>query len=216
MIRVAATLKTRSRRTETIKISAVSSVHIQEGRSELDSHADMCVAGATWKVKEYTGVVCNVYPYSNSYKPLKQVPVVEAVTAYNHPTGETFILVLAQALYLGDKQEPSLLCPNQMRSNRIVVDDVPKHLSVNCALTHSIYILSMDLRIPLEMDGVISYINTWYPNESEVENCTHISLTGSSVWEPHSESFAEQEAIITNSSGVIHPGKSNRTIFALN
>ena len=199
---MAATLKTRSRRTETIKISAVSSVHIQEGRSELDSHADTCVAGATWKVMEYTGVVCDVYPYSDSYKPLKQVPVVEAVTAYDHLTGETFILVLAQAFYLGDQQEPSLLCPNQMRSYRIVVDDVPRHLSGNCASTHSIYILSMDLQIPLELDGVISYINTWYPNESEVENCTHISLTSSSVWEPHSEVFAEQEAIIANCSGV--------------
>ena len=109
---MATTLKTRSRRTETIKISAVNSVHIQEGRLELDSHADTCVVGATWKVMEYTGVVCDVYPYSDSYKPLKQVPVVEAISAYDHPTGETFILVLAQALYLGDKQEPSLLCLN--------------------------------------------------------------------------------------------------------
>ena len=194
----------------------MSSIHIHEGRLELDLHVDMCVAGAMWKVMEYTGVVCNVYPYSNSYKPLKQVPVVEAVTAYDHLAGETFILVLAQALYLGDRQEPSLLCPNQMRSYRIVVDDVPKHLSVNCALTHSIYIPSMDLQIPLELDGVISYINTRYPNESEVENCTHIRLTSSSVWEPHSEMCAEQEAIIANSSGVIHPGKSEKTIFALN
>ena len=105
----------------------MSSVQIQEGRLELDSHADTCVAGAMWKVMEYTGVVCNVYPYSDSYKPLKQVPVVEAITAYNHQTGKTFILVLAQVLYLGDRQEPSLLCPNQMRSYRIVVDDVPKH-----------------------------------------------------------------------------------------
>ena len=85
-----------------IRISAVSSIHIQEGRLELDSHADTCVAGATWKVMEYTGVVCDVYPYSDSYKPLKQVPVVEVVTAYNHLTGETFILVLVQVLYLGN------------------------------------------------------------------------------------------------------------------
>ena len=49
-----------------------------------------------------TGVVCNVYPYSNSYKQLKQVPIVEAVTAYDHQAGETFILVLVQALYLGN------------------------------------------------------------------------------------------------------------------
>ena len=83
---------------------------------------------------EYTGVVCDVYPYSDSYKPLKQVPVVEAVTAYDHLTGETFILVLARALYLGDQQEPSLLCPNQMRSYRIVVNVVPKHVSVNCEI----------------------------------------------------------------------------------
>ena len=117
---------------------------------------------------------------------------------------------------MGDGQEPSLLCPNQMRLYRIVVDHVPNHLSVNCASTHSIYIPSMDLRIQLELDGVISYINTRYPNESEVENCTHISLTSSSVWKPHSETFAEQEAIKANSSGVIHPGKSNQTIFALN
>ena len=80
----------------------MNSFHIQEGRSELDSHADTCVVGATWKVMVYTGVVCDVYPYSDSYKPLEQVPVVEAVTAYNHPAGEMFILVLAQALYLGD------------------------------------------------------------------------------------------------------------------
>ena len=103
---MAATLKTRSQRTETTKISVVNSIHIQEGRLELDSHADTCVAGATWKVMEFTGVVCDVYPYSDRYKPLKQVPVVEAVTAYNHLAGETLILVLAQALYLGDQQEP--------------------------------------------------------------------------------------------------------------
>ena len=57
---------------------------------------------------EYTGVVCDVYPYSDSYKPLIQVPVVEAVSAYDHPTGEMFILVLAQALYLRDKQAQCL------------------------------------------------------------------------------------------------------------
>ena len=69
---------------------------------DLDSHADTCVAGAMWKVMEYTGVFCDAYPYSDSYKPLKQVPVVEAITAYDHPSGKTFILVLAQALYFGN------------------------------------------------------------------------------------------------------------------
>ena len=93
----------------------MSSGHIQDGRSEIDLHADTCVAGAMWKMMEYTGVVCNVYPYSNSYKPLRQVHLVEAVTVYNHQTGEMFIFVLAQVLYWGNQQELSLLCPSQMR-----------------------------------------------------------------------------------------------------
>ena len=74
----------------------------------------------------------------------------------------------------------------------------------------------MDFCIPLELEGVISYINTRYHNELGVDNCTYISLTSSSMWEPHSETFMEQEAVIINSSGVIHPGMYNWTIFALN
>ena len=66
----------------------------QEGKLELDSHADKCVTGAVWKAIDYTRVVCNVHPYSNSYKPLKQVAFVEVVAAYDHLNGETFILVL--------------------------------------------------------------------------------------------------------------------------
>ena len=186
----------------------VVTVYIQDGRLELDSHADTCVAGATWKVMEYTGIVRDVYPYSDSYKSLRQVPVKEEVTAYNHLTGETFILVLAQVLYLGDKHEPSLRCPNHMRSYGIVADDDPNHPSVNCASMHLIYIPSIAFWVPLELEGVISYMNTQYPDESQVKKCTHVSLTSSSVWEPHLETFAEQEAIIANSSGVIHPSKS--------
>ena len=95
LIWVAATFKTRSQRSETIKISTISSGQIQDRRLELDLHADICVAGAVWKVMEHTGVVCDVNPYSNSYKPLKKAPVVETVAAYNHLTGEAFIQVLA-------------------------------------------------------------------------------------------------------------------------
>ena len=108
-------------------ISAVISVHMQGGRLELDFHIDTCVTGATWKVTKYTRVVCDIYPYYDSYKPLKQVPIVEAVSAYNHPTGEMFILVLVQALYLGNQQEPSLLCPNQMRLYIKFVYNVPNN-----------------------------------------------------------------------------------------
>jgi hypothetical protein len=117
------------------------------------------------------------------------VPVVEAVSVCNHPSGETIILVLVQVLYLGECQEPSLLCPVQMRPFGIVMDNVLNHLSVNCKFMHIIYILDLDLRLPLEMDGVISYINTHYSNESEIENCILVNLTSSAMSELHSENF---------------------------
>ena len=142
LIWVAVTIISRSQRSEAIKIPAVNSILIQDGQLELDSHVDTCVAGAMWKVMKYTGVVCNVYPYSDSYKPLKQVPVVK-------------------------------------------------------------------------LNGEISFMNTCYPNELKLERCTHISLTSSTVWELQLETSAEQEAIIADNSGVIHPVKSERTIFAV-
>jgi hypothetical protein len=50
-------------------------------RCELDSRADTCCAGATAYVIEYTGKVCDVYPYSPKYKPRSNIPIVKAVTA---------------------------------------------------------------------------------------------------------------------------------------
>lgn len=102
-----------------------------------------------------------------------------------------------------------------MRSYGIVVDDVTKHLSVYCTLLHLIYILSMDLHLAFEMDGVISYIYTCYPNQLEIESCTNINLTSSTVWELHLELLAELEALVTYNSDMIHPGKSRQTIYAI-
>jgi hypothetical protein len=89
--------------------TAVSAIHQYpsskiEAKAELDSHADTTVAGSTCRVIEYTEKVCDVFPFSSEYQPMKQVPVAKVATAYDHPqTGETFILIFVQALYLGDQ-----------------------------------------------------------------------------------------------------------------
>jgi hypothetical protein len=64
---------------------------IRYGRVDLDSHADTCVLGKTFRVYEDTGQQCTVYPYSSKYKP-KQVNIVHGGTAYDHPNGDTYIL----------------------------------------------------------------------------------------------------------------------------
>ena len=61
---------------------------------------------------------------------MTNIPIVKAITAYDCPTtGATYILVLGQSLYLGDSVDCTLLCPNQLRSNGVIVDDVPMHLA---------------------------------------------------------------------------------------
>jgi hypothetical protein len=82
-------------------------------------------------IVEYTGKTCNVAGYNknNPNDELVDVPIINAATAYDALTGQTNILVLSQALYLGNVIEYSLLCPNQMRYNSVIIDDVPRHLA---------------------------------------------------------------------------------------
>ncbi len=100
---------------------------------ELDSHADTCCVGSNCVVVEYTGKSCNVIGYNRNAPNdgLTNVPIVKAATAYDAPTGETYILVFPQANYMGDLLDYSLLCPNQLRHNNIIAEDVPCHLAPN-------------------------------------------------------------------------------------
>ena len=125
---------------------------------------------------------------------MKKVPVAKVATAYDHPlTGETFILVFGQALYLGDQLEHTLICPNQARYNNVIVDDVPRHLCHEKRSTHSIYFPNEDIRLPLKLKGVISHIDIRYPSQQEINNCRWLVVTGDEEWNPYDTSFADNE-----------------------
>jgi hypothetical protein len=109
-------------------------------------------------VIEYTDQVCDVSPLTSEYEPMRNIPVAKTATTYDHPYDhETYILVTAQSLYFGDKLENTLICPNQMRSHGIEVDDVPRHLSIDGKSSHSIYVPAEDVRLPLVLHGCILY-----------------------------------------------------------
>jgi hypothetical protein len=62
-------------------------------QSELDSHADTCVAGANTRVTDYTNTEISVSPFSDSYKAIKDVPIATVATAWDDPaTGEVTVL----------------------------------------------------------------------------------------------------------------------------
>jgi hypothetical protein len=69
---------------------------------ELDTHADTCVAGKNFIVLSFTGRECDVYPYSQQYEVVQNIPIVLAATAVQHPDmGETFILLFNEVLWYG-------------------------------------------------------------------------------------------------------------------
>ncbi len=158
--------------------------------AELDSHADTVVAGSSCKVLEFTEKSCDVYPYADSYEPIKNVPIAKVATAYDHPTGETFIIIFGQALYMGDTMEHSLICPNQARVNGVIVEDVPKHLSPGKSSSHSIFFPDDDVQLPLQLNGVISCFPTRFPLDHELNNCRWLVMTNDLPWEPSSPEFA--------------------------
>ena len=48
--------------------------------------------------------------------PLKNVPIVQAATAYQYPhTGQVYILIFNEALCMGESLQHSLINPNQLR-----------------------------------------------------------------------------------------------------
>ncbi len=71
-------------------------------RAELDSHADTCGVNNTAIIISYTGKVAHVSAYSPDLEVLRDIPIVKAAMAYDDAvTGETYVIMLNQALYFG-------------------------------------------------------------------------------------------------------------------
>jgi hypothetical protein len=93
---------------------------------ELDSHADTVVLGNNCLVLNYTNRECDVAPYTDTYQAISNVPIVTGATAYTSPTtGDTFILVFHEALWMGPHLDHSLINPNQLRNYGLTVQDNP-------------------------------------------------------------------------------------------
>jgi hypothetical protein len=108
--------------------------------------------------------------------------------------GTTYILILGQPIYMRDKMENSLICPNQLRTNGITLDDCPKHLAPpDKPSTHSIYLPDEDMYLPLTLQGVTSSFTIRTPTVEEIETCKWITLSNEHEWDLHSTHFQEQE-----------------------
>jgi hypothetical protein len=81
-------------------------------RTELDTHANMIIAGKHCYVIAWTGRNATVNPFTPDYDALKEVPIVDAAIMYECPySGKEYILLLHNALttYPGTMQ-PTTRC----------------------------------------------------------------------------------------------------------
>ena len=150
-----------------------------------------------------------MYPFdAEKYKP-QIVSVVNGATVYDHPNGVSHLLMFQQCLSL-PKLRPSLICPNQLQENKIIVDDVPKHLSPDGKSEHHISVEEMELKMPLELRGVISYLPMRYPTVEDLRMCEQVYMTSSDEWDPYSNDFERQE----KAAGEEHPSRASHEICA--
>ena len=162
------------------------------GKMELDSHADTCVLGINFVILEYSGRVCDVYPYSQEYTAIKDVPIVKGATAVqDQATGETYILIINEGLWYGDKLDHSLINPNQLRHFGIDVCDNPYSKD-------GIYIHEPEsqVTVPLHSRGTILYANSHAPTDQELQQCKHIVLTSPGLWNPNTVKLGDVSSVI--------------------
>jgi hypothetical protein len=168
-----------------------STSRINADRADLDSHADTCCAGSNCSVLSLTGEQVSVTPFSDTYQAMPDVPIATVATAYDDPTtGHVTILVINEALYLGDRLGHTLLCPNQLRANGLTVHETP--CQYDSESPHAISTPDGEV-FPMFLHGVFSYLPTRLPTDSELADCDRVELTSAAPWTPYSTDLAEEE-----------------------
>ena len=165
-----------------------------KGQTELDSHADTCVAGSNFAMLYSNGETAEVYSFSDESAPFGKIPIATAATAWtDESTGEAILLIFNECLFFGDRLKHSLLCPNQMRDFGHKVSDIPTQFDASSS--HSIDTTDPKLRINLHLRGVISYMETWLPSQAMLDdpNMKRIVMTSDRPWKPYLPRFQEQE-----------------------
>lgn len=155
------------------------------GKIELDTHADTSCLGANFVPIMYTSQVCDVYPYSDSYQPKENVPVVTGVTAYDdEETGFTYLLEFNQCLWMGDELDHSLINPNQVRAHGISLcdDAYDEFRPLGFKVPDSGEIL------PFKLEGNTVVMKTRTPTVDELESIDrYIVMTSEEQWDPKGE-----------------------------
>ena len=132
-----------------------------------------------------------VSPYHKECEPMR-VKVASVATLWEDPKGgRPRVLITREALHFGGHLHQTLLNPNQLHANGLIVADTPRQFDNNSS--HSIKMPKRGVATPLSLNGTISVFSTSKPMWEEHNTLPHIELTSDVPWEPSSVEHAERE-----------------------
>lgn len=170
-----------SRRISQAAISP-SSAPNTSANNEADTNADTCVLGKNFLLLNTSTHVASVYGFRGDNHEPDEIPIASGITAYDHPDGRTFLLVVHEALWYGSRMDHSLINPNQLRHNGIHFWDNPfdheRGLLIDIDDQHV---------IPLHAQGTKILFRSRVPTQEELqdERIPQIELTSMNAWDPH-------------------------------
>ena len=116
---------------------------------------------------------------------LKACKICQAATAYDNPeTGETTILILNEAIWMGDRMDHTLINLNQLWAYGLTVQYSP--------FSDSPIFISTEANkfvLPLSSKGTILGVTTRTQTEAELQRCPHVLLLSEHEWDPQNVCF---------------------------
>lgn len=129
--------------------------------TELDSHANMAVAGRDCTIIAKSGHYATVTPFSEDLPVMEKVEIGDVAIAYNDLfSGETFLLVMRNVLLI-PSTDHNLLPPFLVREALLFLDKTPKFQATALSLkNHTIHDEKTGLRIYFQLNRTFSYFES--------------------------------------------------------
>ena len=110
--------------------------------------------------------------------------MVQVATAYDNPkTGDTTILILNKAIWIGETMDYTGVNPNQLRAGMKVQDNPFAEAPILISTEDH------DFMLPLSSKGTTLGFATTTLTDKELQTCPHGTCLSAHEWDPHNVRF---------------------------
>ena len=181
----------------------------------LDSHAISPVVEYNAYVWRDTGKTIDVGGFTKSLGKLNSEPIGDAIVVYECPyKNEIYLLLIHNALYIKENEDCYVPLFLLREAGITVCTKAKQHCNDPTVENHSIYIKEHDLRIHLNITGIISYLTIRKPAVEELKQLEAIDLTPDlPSWDPYDVNFERREDVMLDFEGNIIPSQERKTLL---